>query len=220
MLIQYLVERAKRCTADALSLIRLLGAVAFAVLVLMGLYPAALVVLVIAALTEPLDGVAARRWTPQARFFPFAGGSGKTTNEIATGALCVLAPGAYLLRLVLAEVNDWSDAGTGMLVFWCVLSVLFVGATLYMNAAREQLVPDLAEKVEVSQGYLAAFLILELAYSVALSAGLNLAVIWLVSVVILLPITILHSRAGERTEERQSGVYQGTKRRLRDVRLV
>ena len=220
MLIQYLVERAKRCTADALSLLRLLGAVAFAVLVLMGLYPAALVLLAVAAVTEPLDGAAARRWKPQARFFPFAGGSGKAANEIAMGALCVLASGAYLLRLVLAQINGWSDANTGDLVFWSVLCVLFVGATLYMNKAREQLIPRLAEKVEVTQGYLTAFLILGVAYTVADSAGLPFLLVWLISLVIVVPIGVLHSRVDERVEERQSGVYQGTKCRLRDVRLV
>ena len=141
--------------ADALTLFRLFSAPVLLALLLCGQWQAAMVLFIVAILSDAFDGLAARRWPPKEHRFrkdPHA------FDNAADGALSVLAVAGLLGRVFLAWLNDWAEAT--LFVGWAIAAVLILLVTGVFLFLVGQLVPASAEKVDVLHGFFYGILLL------------------------------------------------------------
>ncbi len=216
--------------AEALSLFRLVAALVIAALVIVDSHPmVALVLLVLAALSDVYDGKAARRWhSPEVRWH---GRSGKFSNDLASGVLANALLGSIWIRLLIVAIDEgWSASSIVGLLAWTAGCAIAGLLTLHYNKGKEQLVPLLAEKAEVDQGHLQGWI---LALSgLVLATGIDGWVNWQpalwvqILVGLLLAVAswilvniIVGDRMYARTAERKRGDYKGTKLTWEQVKL-
>jgi len=213
--------------ANVLSTFRLIGSIVASVFILLGpeWSKAALVLIALASVTEPLDGEVAR-WLESRNNLakPWFAATGKGLNELATAALTILVPGAVLLRLIVATCMGWHMGYGSLIVDWVLMCVLFVVMTGFFALCRAQLVPKRAENAEVWQAWFTWFIVVSCAYAVygisspvstehylSVSQGLIVAVVVVTAVVCLLAF-VGTNRLTKREAERPS--YKGNRASL------
>lgn len=173
----------------------------------------------VAALTDPIDGRIARSGTPAP--------DGKKRNERATGALSILLPGGLLVHHVIGRFwFDWPGSPTQRLLIWAVVCVIFGLATIFVfNRAREVLIPEKAERFEVWQAWFTAVIVITCAFEMYLLAWIGetgqkpsfgYLVLFVVGFILLLELAryLSGDRFLERRQEREAGLYKGTKYHL------
>jgi phosphatidylglycerophosphate synthase len=176
-------------------------------------------VLVVASFTEPIDGRIARMGTPAK--------NGKWMNEVGSMGLSILLPTALLVHQLIGRFwLHWPGATTSNLVVWFAECVIFLAATLFVfNRAKSLLVPDKAERFEVWQAWFTAIIVvccLQEMFQLGWYGvhGVKpphevISTFW-AAVVGGLVITAALSgdRLLKRTDERNKGLYTGTKQHL------
>lgn len=212
--------------ANALSGIRLVVSTAVSLFIVFtapsALWFVGIVLIVAASYTEPLDGWIARLGTPAE--------NGKAWNEIGTMGLSILLPGALLIHQAVGRFwLHWPGATTSSLVVWSVLCVFFVAVTIFVfNRAKSVLVPDKAERFEVWQAWFTALIVVccvqemfQLGWVGEHGVKAPLEVMqsfWVWVLIGLFGIAGLTNLTGDRlftrTDERNKGLYTGTKQHL------
>jgi phosphatidylglycerophosphate synthase len=225
MIVESLVEGLRARSANALSLLRAICAVVAAWQIVTHHHPVwVLVLLVVAAFTEPLDGLCSRLWRQKRRFFK----NGKLANEAATGILCGLVPGAILLRSVLARWYHWQDSNSAFLVVVAVACTVFVLGTRVFAKGREQLVEAKAEKAEVHQAWFTGVIYISCVYAIAVPLWVSVSGVFghhmgglalLVGGFTVLVSIAAGDRLTERREEWDRHLYKGTKTSWSQVKL-
>ncbi len=142
---------------DALTLLRLVCAFLFVWAVYKHDWGFAYLLMVVGALSDPLDGRLARMLDlPSKRWF---GMTGKQFNELASGSLAVMPPIALIISFGLAHYNDWDRPHPFAL--WVGLGIFMFLATVWFNWFKNPVHlpnPVHRETVEVLQGWFTGFI--------------------------------------------------------------
>jgi len=162
----------------------------------------------IAAITEVLDGVCARRWPPTSSWYAK---DGVEMNAWATGALCGVVPGALVVNLLFVWLIHGHALQTAWTwVGWSLLSVFFAAMTKFFEKAKAQLWPVLAEEAEVYQAYFAGFIVLSSAWVTNQISGGTQSEFWLwfmLAFAVIVGVSVFTGRLTARKDERLRGVF-------------
>lgn len=138
---------------DVLTLTRLVCAFGFVWAVHVRDWDAAFWIMVVGAYTDPLDGKIARAvGLPQKRWY---GMTGKTFNEVASGALAVLPPVALMVFPL------WDAQQPQSFGLWVVLCVFFGLMTLsFIRSRNPEYEPNVVrrERNAIYQGWFTGFI--------------------------------------------------------------
>lgn len=138
--------------ADVLTGFRLYAALPLFLLLVFGHWTAALVLLLVMALSDALDGWAARQWKPVEKH-------SHDLDTRADGAMCVAVVAGVATRLALADWNDWREAymNAWFVIAIAVLTGLGTATFVWLTGRLE---PVKAERVDVVHGVYYALLVM------------------------------------------------------------
>ena len=144
--------------ADTLTVSRfVLGGLA-AYSILRGEWEFAVVWVLLGGLSDAFDGIAVRKWRLAAsRRFYSRWLKPKEFDEIADGFFCTVLVFAPAVRLILANLNGWSD---GWMPLWFLIPLLLVECFLtpFFILATQKLRPADAFQIDVLHGWYCALL--------------------------------------------------------------
>ena len=126
--------------ADTLTVSRIIIAILAAFAILRGEWSVAVWLVMVGGLTDAFDGMLARKWKlPASKRFYGSWMTPKDFDERADGIFCAVLVFAPAARLIVANLNDWSDGGVSfwfsvpLLIVECFLTPFFILATQKLN---------------------------------------------------------------------------------------
>lgn len=177
--------------ADALTFFRFPAAVAIFAAILTDHWLLAMIVLILAILSDALDGIAARRWPPNDRWYR------KDSHVFDNAGDLTLFVGTIAALAVQVQP------------LWIVITVIAVVGSIPIEIFKAKLRPLFAERVDVFHGWCFGALLAAMLVQVTILATSGFATVTLVWVYFAVTIVIV-VRKWDRMTSRPEVSYSGT----------